>query len=237
VSVPFDGIILKAGERVEPGDKVEAGELLVQLDTVELELAIAQAESELLEAQTKADAARQAGKLAELDQAIYQVAGINARLDSMSERLRRSTINAPISGTIIAGDIKERIGSAVKLGDALFEIAPMDDMIVVARVSDTDIKLLTDRMAEVPEGEKAIAEVATKAYPGKPFEFEIETIVPLARAEEGQNAFEVRGGLIGEQVWLRPGMEGLAKFDTGKRSLAGIASRRIVDTLRLWLWM
>ena len=236
VSVPFDGIVVEVGEAVEPGDLVEAGDVLAQLDTTEIRLAIAQAESEMHEANTRADAARQSGKLAEAEQSMAQARATGARLASLEERLARSTIVAPLSGTIIAGDIKERLGSAVKLGDPLFEIAPMDDMIVVARVSDTDIKLLTDRMAETPEGEPTIAQIATKAYPGRPFDFEIETIVPLAAPEEGENAFEVRGGLIGETAWLRPGMEGLAKFDTGDRSLIGIASRRIVDTLRLWLW-
>jgi multidrug resistance efflux pump len=234
VSVPFDGIVAEIGAQVEPGHEVEAGDLLVQLDTTEVVLAMAQAESELQEAQTRASAARLQRNLAEAQQADLRAAGVQARIDSFKDRLQRSTIVAPISGKIIAGDIKERIGSAVKLGDALFEIAPLNDMIVVARVSDTDIKLLTDRMGEI-EG-KTVAQVATKAYPGHPFDFEIETIVPLATAEEGKNAFEVRGGLVGETVWLRPGMEGLAKFDTGNRSLMGIASRRIVDTLRLWLW-
>jgi hypothetical protein len=36
--------------------------------------------------------------------------------------------------------------------------------------------------------------------------------------------------------WFRPGMEGIAKFNTPERSLIGIVSRRIVDQLRLWLW-
>jgi hypothetical protein len=31
-------------------------------------------------------------------------------------------------------------------------------------------------------------------------------------------------------------MEGLAKFDTGNRSLLWIGTRRIRDQLRLWLW-
>ena len=36
--------------------------------------------------------------------------------------------------------------------------------------------------------------------------------------------------------WMRPGMEGLAKLEVGDRRLIWIATRRISDTLRLWLW-
>lgn len=234
VSVPFDGIVLSVGANVEPGEQVQKGDLLVQLDTTELLLAISQADSELFEANTQAKAARLAGKLSEARQYEWRAASVRARLESLQVRLDRSRIVAPLSGTIIAGDIKERIGASMKLGDPIFEIAPMDDMIVVARVSDTDIKLLTDQIESSQE--PAVAQIATKAYPSHPFDFEIETIVPLAAPDEGENAFEVRGRLLGETAWLRPGMEGLAKFDTGKRSLMGIASRRIVDTLRIWLW-
>ena len=35
---------------------------------------------------------------------------------------------------------------------------------------------------------------------------------------------------------MRPGMEGLAKFNTGDRSLIDIGTKRVRDTLKLWLW-
>ena len=63
---------------------------------------------------------------------------------------------------------------------------------------------------------------------------------------DGANVFEIRGSIDFDQMdpelaeefraSLRPGMEGTAKLDTGERSIAWILSRRIRDTLRLWLW-
>ena len=52
----------------------------------------------------------------------------------------------------------------------------------------------------------------------------------------GQNAFEVRCKLSNTPAWFRPGMEGQARFNTQNRSIAWIASRRIIDTLKVWLW-
>ena len=31
-------------------------------------------------------------------------------------------------------------------------------------------------------------------------------------------------------------MEGIARLDTGRRSIISIGTRRISDTLRLWFW-
>ena len=36
--------------------------------------------------------------------------------------------------------------------------------------------------------------------------------------------------------WLRPGMEGLARVDMGKRKIWWIATHRIADMIRLWMW-
>ncbi|NDD63459.1 MAG: diguanylate phosphodiesterase, partial [Acidobacteria bacterium] len=79
-------------------------------------------------------------------------------------------------------------------------------------------------------------QITAKARPGEAFDFEVERIVPLSQAKEGKNLFEVRGRLKQTAAWFRPGVEGLAKFNTESRSLAWIASRRILDQLKLWLW-
>jgi len=36
--------------------------------------------------------------------------------------------------------------------------------------------------------------------------------------------------------WLRPGMEGVARVDAGERTIIWIASHRVVDAVRLWVW-
>jgi hypothetical protein len=68
----------------------------------------------------------------------------------------------------------------------------------------------------------------------------VEQIVPLAEAKDGVNAFEVRARLVPQDptqiAGFRPGVEGQARLDSKEMSLIGIASRRIVDQARLWLW-
>ena len=74
-------------------------------------------------------------------------------------------------------------------------------------------------------------------------ELVLETIVPSAQAKEGKNTFEVRAKLLppasnefDARKNISPGMEGIANLDTERHSLMWIASRRVVDAVRLWLW-
>ena len=232
VSVPFDGIIASVPEGIESGVPVEAGDVLATIDTTELKLQRLEAANQLAEASKKADAALSEGKLDEYSQTAAQIEQYQSKIDLFDLLVEKATIRAPISGTIIEGDLRDMIGSSVKLGQALYMVAPIEEMVIVARVSDKDIALISDDPTHATTGD-----VATKAFPGQRFPFRVERVVPQANPDEDRrNAFEVRAKLDKAAGWMRPGMEGLAKFNTGKRSLLDIGTRRIRDTLRLWLW-
>jgi len=232
VSVPFDGLIAGVPEGIESGVRVEQGQVIAELDTTELRLQRLDASNQLDEASKRADAALGAGKLAEYKQATAQAAQARAKLELYDVLIAKAMIRAPISGTIIEGDLRDMIGASVKLGQPMYAIAPLDKMKILAQVSDQDIALIRDSGEDLSTGQ-----IATKAFPGRPFDFTIDRIVPLATPDaERRNAFQVRATLDQGAVWMRPGMEGIAKFNTGKRSLLDIGTRRIRDTLRLWLW-
>jgi len=227
VSVPFNGIISEVPEGIEPGASVEAGQVLLVLDTTELRLQAIDTRAQLRTAETERDQASRERKLAEAQQAAARAEQSRARLALLEQRIEDATVRAPIAGTILAGDVRDVRGSAVELGQALFEIAPLDRMRVVARVDDRDIGLVSIGQS---------GSVATKAYPGRRFPMTVERVVPMAMPTDGGNTFEVHATLDASAAWMRPGMEGLCKLDTGRRTLAEIGARRVVDTLRLWLW-
>jgi len=227
VSVPFSGKIKSLAEGIEPGKRVEKGQLLFEMDTTEQQLQALQAQSAIVEATKKSDEARKKGNLSDAQQADAQADQARARLGLARHNIDEARIVAPISGTIIAGDIRDKVGAAVEIGQSVFQIADLSDMIVEAKVDDRDIALVRS---------DATGEISTKADPAKSFPFTVERIVPLSQAQEGKNAFIVRGRLSESAPWFRPGMEGIAKFNTEKHSLAWIAGRRVIDQLRLWLW-
>ncbi len=229
IAAPFDGIVGSVAPGIRAGTQVKAGDLLAQMRTEEVDLRAQDAAAQLVLAEKQADDARAKGNIGEAHQAEARAKAAMAALNLAELDHRQARLVAPIDGHIIAGDLDDKIGASVRLGDTIFVIAPLNDMVLIARVGDRDVGLMH-------EGGKGV--VATKADPGTTYPLTIERIVPQALAREGVNAFD---------VWARfdeppargvnlDGLQGQARLDAGRHSLIYIGTRRIRDWLRLWLW-
>jgi len=228
ISAPFDATIESITPQAEPGEVVQAGQALILLDTRERRLSAIEARSQIVQYEKEADEALRKSDQSGAQQSMARAAQARARLDLLNQQIERSTIAAPISGVVVAGELKDKVSAAVKLGDKLMEVADLSRMQVIAKVDDNDIGFI-----EVGQ----TGQITPKSDPSREYDFVVTRIVPLAQAVEGQNAFEVRCELkepLPENY--RPGMEGQAKFDGPSRSLAWIATRRVLDTARVWLW-
>lgn len=224
---PFEGRIKQVF--VEPGKMVKAGQLLAQLDTTELDL-------QLVEAQKKARLAflEKAQKLAENKQAEVQQAQasleqVNAQIALLEYQIEQATLKAPVDGAVVAGSWNDKVGNVIKQGDQMFEIAPLNDLVALLHVNETDIDQID--AAKVQTGR-----LATRSVPEKSFEIKTWRVVPAASPVNGVNSFEVRARLDEPADWLRPGMEGVAKVDAGRKPLYWILTHRIANVIRLWLW-
>jgi len=61
--------------------------------------------------------------------------------------------------------------------------------------------------------------------------------VPLGDAKDAENTFKVFAVLDEQPAFIRPGMAGEARIDAGHKRLVWIWTHRLVDFLRLKLWM
>lgn len=232
IAVPFDATVREVMPSAKAGERVSAGDVLAMLDTSELELSAIEARGSVRQAEARANEAIRRGEGAERQQAEAQAEQARARLELFEKRIRDAVIRAPMDGTIIAGDLSDRVGARLGQGEALFEIAPLESMRVIAKVDDRDIGLVNEAIREGG----MLGSVATRAYPDRRFPLAVERVVPLAMAGEGRNTYDVYATLEESASWMRPGMEGLAKLEVGDRRLIWIATRRISDQLRMWLW-
>ncbi|MEO1009202.1 MAG: efflux RND transporter periplasmic adaptor subunit [Planctomycetota bacterium] len=227
VAAPYAGIIFEVPEGIKPGAQVSAGDVLLRLDTTELQESQLDAQSRMSAALREADEARKENDLNAATQAEARAEQAAASLRYVNLQIERAVVRAPIDGTIISGDARRRVGSAAELGEPIYRIASLDQLEVVARVEDRDIGYVTA---------ESVGGFATRARPGERFELQGQTLVPLGRPDEGANVFELRGVLVDPPGWLRPGMEGIAYFDTENKRIVWVLSRRLIDTVRLWLW-
>lgn len=225
---PYDGYVASAPRRA--GDVVAAGTVLATLDDRELRLEYykwnsqyAQYGKQYQEAVAQHDRALSNITLSQVQQA-------EAQLNLLSEQLTRTQITAPFEGLVISGDLHQSLGSAVRRGQVLFEVAPLNAYRVILEVDESDIAAIRTRQA---------ATLALTAIPDAEFPLSVALITPVAVARDGRSTFRVEALLEHGSERLRPGMEGVAKIDAGRAKLFWIWTHKLFDWLRLtaWTWI
>jgi len=84
--------------------------------------------------------------------------------------------------------------------------------------------------------EDKIGKVVIAATPGEPIPFGVEQVVPIAISGEGNSYFRIEATFDEATPDLRPGMEGVARIEMGKRKFIWIWTHKLVDRVKLWLW-
>jgi RND family efflux transporter MFP subunit len=228
VAAPYDGFI--ASSTVRAGHVVNADEVLATLDDRDLKLETSRWESQQAQHLNQAREAQAQGNLAQLQIALAQNRQAEAQRRLSEANLERTRIRAPFSGVIVSGDLSQHLGAAIKKGQTLFEIAPLQSYRVILDIDEADI-------GHVRAGQKG--ELVLAALVGERLPLTVSLVTPVAQAREGKNTFRVEAVLDDVIPGLRPGMEGVGKVSIGERHLAWIWTRRFVDWLRLqaWVWM
>jgi multidrug resistance efflux pump len=225
-TAPFDGYIEQVS--VRPGDAVKQGQPLVQLMTRELELEESGALADLGRFQREAEKARATNGLADMRIAMALAEQSKARLDLIRYRLQEAAIKAPFDGVIVEGDLRERLASPVRQGDALLKVARLDKLYVEAEVSERDVHDILGRQR---------GEIAFVSQPKLKFPVRLVKVEPAAFPRTEGNVFLVRCEFEkGLETWWRPGMSGLCKLSVERRTLFWILTHRTVDFLRMLLW-
>ena len=208
---------------VEVGTVVHAGDLIVQIDTRDVQNSFDQAAANaraaeaslaVAEAQRKRSDDLYKGKVitrtenetAELQmtQAQAQVVSARATLDLAKQRLEDATVRAPIDGTIITknvslGTIITSSLNAVGGGSTLVQMADLSKVRSRALVNETDV-------GGLKPGQDV--KVTIDAFPDRPFHGTVEKIEPQAVVQQSVTMFPVLVSLRNEEGLLRPGMNG-----------------------------
>ena len=224
-AAPFDGFI--HAQYARAGDVVKKDDLLAALEDNDLELERLRQIARKREHQLELDKALGKRDLAEINIARAQIDQSDAEIDLSEQMIARAKLRAPFDAIVVSGDLSQSVGKPVSRGDALFELAPLDQYRVNALVPESDIGFVT------PGGR---GELLLSALPGRTFPVEIRSITAVAQTGEGLNGFETVAKLAGAGAGLRPGMEGIVKIDAGRRNIAWIWLHPVVDWLRIKVW-
>ncbi|HEY7565985.1 MAG TPA: efflux RND transporter periplasmic adaptor subunit, partial [Gemmatimonadaceae bacterium] len=217
---------------VETGSIVNRGDLLVQLDTRDVQnqydqakadLAAAEARLKVTEAQKKRSdelfqqriITAQEHETSQLEFANAQADIVRARTtaDIALQRLEDATVSAPVSGTIIEktvslGQVITSATSSASGGTTILKMADLGQVRMRALFNETDI-------GSVQPGQEAT--VTVDAYPDRPFRGKVEKIEPQAVVQQSVTMFPVLVTLANREGLLKPGMTGEASVLVDRR--------------------
>lgn len=208
---------------VETGTLVKPGDLLVQIDTRDVQNQYNQAEADLKAAQAQLQVSEAQKKRSdELFKArvitsqeyenaslVYENAKAGlirsaANLDLAKQRLEDATVNATTAGTILTktvslGQVITSATSSATGGTTLLTMADLGKVRVRALFNETDI-------GQVRPGQTAA--VGIDAFPDRRFQGVVEKIEPNATVQQNVTMFPVLVTLDNSESLLKPGMNG-----------------------------
>jgi multidrug efflux pump subunit AcrA (membrane-fusion protein) len=252
ISAPDNGILKQVF--FKPGHAAKKGDTLAQMDTRELELQLQEYEAQVKTWQAKADnflgaATADAGRdtSAEYVIALRERDVAQVQADFLKHKIELATIRAPFDCIVLRGELSDRQNAPVQKGDVLFEIAESDpqnpNRIAVQgelHVPDRDIqevKRIIDQQKAGLLTRDHDGEIATTSFPSEGFNFKIDRIVPMGEPREGENAFNVYAAIDNPPSWMFPGESGEARVNIENRRLVWIWTHRLVDWVKLKLWI
>ncbi len=227
IPAPFDGylkaVMVDVGQTVQKDDSI-----LATLDTAELRLQLAAAQADRAGYLKQVSAAMRDNETAQAQIAQANADKVQAQIDLLEYQISQSQITTPLGGVVVKGDLKRQVGAPVRTGDILFEVCPLESIRAQLLIPD-------DLVLYMQVGQEG--RLATASYPDKRIRFIIERIDPMAEVVNQRNVFKVRARLTETYPWMRPGMEGVAKVEVGKKHYVWIWTRKLTNWLRMKLWL
>lgn len=225
VAAPFDGVFQRS--LVKPSDVVTAGQVLGLLDAKELAWELAGLTADRDRAAKSRDVNQAAGKTAAAQIDRLEAARLDERRKLLEHRLQNLEIKTPIAGVVVIGDLEKSEGVPVTLGQSLYEVAPLDRMVVEVLVPEAEI----DR---VRVGQTV--HVTLDAEPVAGLSGAVSRVYPRAEVRNEANVFVVEVQCDNAEGRLRPGMKGRAAVRTDRSPLFWIVTHRVFETAYRLLW-
>ena len=218
--------------RVQTGDRVDRGTLMVRIDQrvprnslLQSEASLEVAHARLANAEAQKRRSDELYETQSITQAEYEDTRLvyaNAKANLVqaevaveNDRIRMddTDIRAPISGTIIAknverGQVISSPTSDVAGGTVLLTMADLSLVQVRTLVDETDI-------GKIRPGLHATVSVAS--YPNQPFEGQVLKIEPMAETQQNVTMFPVLIRIPNTDGLLRPGMNAEVEISIGRR--------------------
>lgn len=199
VAAPFEGVFDRS--LVKPGDRVDAGQVLGRMDGRELRTRLAACEADLSRAAKSRDVNLAAGKLGGTQIDRLEMERLEHERDVLRRRLEQLEIRSPIAGVVVTGDLLRYEAATLDIGQALYEIAPLDRFTAELAVPEVDLEAVS---------QEAELTLRLDAVSGATFQGTVERIRPRGELRDNLQVFVAETTIADPDRNLRPGMKGSA---------------------------
>lgn len=226
VVAPQDGLIETSF--VQPGDVVRQGQVLARLDGREVRWELAGLEADRRQAQQQRDSNLARGELGKAELARLEVEQLDAKLELLRRRESLLEIVAPLDGVVLSGSVDKLSSAPAKVGQVLFEIAPVDRLRVEVATPAEDYRHVAVGAPVELRFDGRLNELRT----GK-----ISRVRPRSEIRDAADVFVADVELDNVEAALRPGQRGLAVVVGQRHPLAWNLFHKAAERLwRFWPW-
>lgn len=205
---PHEGLL--ESTLAEPGDVVTKGQLLAQMDGREIRWELAGLEADSHRAGKEHDSQFVNQNVPEAQMARLEQERLQLKSKLLKFRESNLEIRSPIDGIVLSGSLDRRENFPVTVGQALYEIAPLDSLRIEIAVPD-------DEISHIQVGIKVSVTFDGVAGPG--FDGKITRIHPRSEVRNAENVFVAEVIVDNPDGIVRPGMAGVARIYGARRAL------------------
>lgn len=218
---PFDGTIVSGF--VEPGDYVEKGAVLAEMDGRQIRLKLASVTAERQQSVIQRRIELKEGNVPKTFLSELENERLTSEKSVLEHKKDHLQIRSPISGVVLDGSLERAEAASVRTGEVLFEIGPMDQLKVEIAIPAEDIP-------QVQAGNDV--KIWIEGREDQPLVSQIKRIHPRSEIRNAQNVFIARIDCPNTQGVFRPGMKGTVRIDGQHRSLGWSLFHKPVNYIR-----
>ncbi|HTQ95968.1 MAG TPA: GAF domain-containing protein [Candidatus Acidoferrum sp.] len=215
---------------VHEGQRVQRGEILVEMDAWKLRTSFAEAQSKYESSLLQMNRALAANDGTEAGVHRVQADFWKAEVARTGQLLEKAVLRSPIEGVVATPHVEDFAGRKLQQGDTLMEIVDIRQATVDVAIDDADSGLLK-------VGQKAV--VKLNSYPTRTFRGEVLVVSPKAEMVRESPVFFARVGVANPDGLIRAGMEGRGKVRIGWYPAAYVFFRGTFMWVysKVWYWL
>jgi biotin carboxyl carrier protein len=224
VAAPLTAKLLRT--LAEPGDLIAKDQILASLEREPIESEIATVAAEHAQCVKRRDEGRAQKKVAATQIAELEIQRCDSRLKLLNDQLARTDIRSPIAGVLLTGDLTRAEGAPVTIGQPLFEVGPLERMLVELEIPPEEVTHVRTEQT---------VDIYLEAFPGLKSSGTIRRIWPRAEMRDGRRVFVADSLMANDDELFRPGMTGVAHVHGDVHSIGWTLFHRPWNWLRMWI--